>query len=50
MKKHKCCHDITSKESTIKILNKRFMVDPDIIYGVCKCCGKPFEYKKTDKK
>lgn len=47
-KKICCCHDINSKDCTIKMLNRRFMVSPDIKVGVCKVCGASFQYIKKE--
>ena len=47
-KKICCCHDINSKDCTIKMLNRRFMVRPDIRVGVWKGCGGSFKKKKKE--
>ena len=46
MKNPDCVHDLEKENSTIKILqNFRIMTVPDVLYGICLCCGQKFKFK-----
>ena len=34
----KCNHDINTPHHTVELFNRRFLVYPEIIYGVCLVC------------
>ena len=45
----KCRHNIKSRNTSIVILDTpRTFTFPQDIYGVCKCCGKPFHFVKDE--
>ena len=44
----KCNHRVKSKNTSIVLLNRKSFTIPERIYGVCKCCGKSFEYVKKE--
>lgn len=48
--KDRCCHSLNSENCTVKLLPRRFMVEPDIIIGACHICGKSIKYKKVGEK
>jgi len=46
----KCNHHIKSKGTTIVLLDaRRTFTVPEHVYGICKCCGKPFHYIRDEK-
>lgn len=46
----KCNHRINSKASSISLLsNFKTFVFPKKVYGICKICGKNFEYISDEK-
>lgn len=46
-KKEKCCHNLNLKDCTVKLLPRRFMVEPDVAMGACHICGRSIKYKKV---
>ena len=45
----KCNHRIASEKTTIDLLpGRRSFTYPEHVYGVCRCCGKPFHYIRGD--
>lgn len=39
-----CEHDFNKENTTVDLLKKRFMVNPQILYGKCRCCSCIFSY------
>lgn len=46
----KCDHRVSSPNSSILFVEDFItMTYPQTMYGVCKCCGKSFEFIKNEK-
>lgn len=48
MNKINCNHDISTPNHTVKFLNRRFLVYPDKICGVCAVCKKKLTFIKEE--
>jgi hypothetical protein len=46
----KCNHNIKSNKTSILFLNTKTFTVPEHIFGICKYCGKPFDYVIIDGK
>jgi hypothetical protein len=45
----KCNHRIKSPKTSIIILDSpRTFTYPEIVFGVCKCCGKSFTFERLE--
>ena len=49
LKAEKCNHKIKSPKTSITILDSpRTFTYPEIVFGVCKCCGKSFKFERLE--